>query len=178
MTLDKQLAYARHYPAINWLTSYSEYIEDLTPWFSEHVQHDFMDCRAEIVKILQEESNLMEIVKLIGGDVLPDDQKLTLEIARVVRIGFLQQNAYHKNDTYVPLPKQYRMMKLIIKLYRVSERLVGEGIPMSYIKDSNFYEEIVKVKYEIDNDHLERFDEYEKKIDQFYDDMKNAFNAR
>ena len=178
LTLDKQLAYARHYPAINWLTSYSEYIEDLTPWFSEHVQHDFMDCRAEIVKILQEESNLMEIVKLIGGDVLPDDQKLTLEIARVVRIGFLQQNAYHKNDTYVPLPKQYRMMKLIIKLYRVSERLVGEGIPMSYIKDSNFYEEIVKVKYEIDNDHLERFDEYEKKIDQFYDDMKNAFNAR
>ena len=176
--LDKNLAYSRHFPAINWLTSYSEYIEDLTPWFSEHVQHDFMDCRAEIVKILQEESNLMEIVKLIGGDVLPDDQKLTLEIARVVRIGFLQQNAYHKNDTYVPLPKQYRMMKLIIKLYRVSERLVGEGIPMSYIKDSNFYEEIVKVKYEIDNDHLERFDEYEKKIDQFYDDMKNAFNAR
>ena len=91
--LDKSLAYARHFPAIHWLTSYSEYLEDLSPWYRTHVSPKFVTDRNQIMAILNQESSLMEIVKLIGSDVLPDDQKLTLEIARVIRLGFLQQNA-------------------------------------------------------------------------------------
>ncbi len=95
--LDKSLAYARHFPAIHWLTSYSEYLEDLTPWYREHVSPKICRYdRNQIMAILNQESSLMEIVKLIGSDVLPDDQKLTLEIARVIRLGFLQQNAFHQ----------------------------------------------------------------------------------
>lgn len=110
--LDKSLAYARHFPAIHWLTSYSEYLGDLSYWYSEHVSPKFVDYRNRIMAILNSESSLMEIVKLIGSDVLPDDQKLTLEIARVVRLGFLQQNAFHPDDTCVSLEKQFKMMLL------------------------------------------------------------------
>ena len=101
--LDKSLAYARHFPAIHWLTSYSEYLNDLAPWYKDNVDPNFTDHRNQLVAILNQESSLMEIVKLIGSDVLPDDQKLTLEIARVIRLGFLQQNAFHKDDTCVPM---------------------------------------------------------------------------
>ena len=112
--LDKSLAYARHFPAIHWLTSYSEYLEDLAPWYADNVGSDFVDYRNQIVALLNQESSLMEIVKLIGSDVLPDDQKLILEISRVIRLGFLQQNAFHKEDTCVPLEKQMKMMELLI----------------------------------------------------------------
>ncbi len=101
--LDKSLAYARHYPAINWITSYSEYVEELSDWYAENADKDFMSLRGKVVKILSEENSLMDIVKLIGSDVLPEEQKLTLEIARVIRVGLLQQNAYHAIDTYVPI---------------------------------------------------------------------------
>ena len=97
--LDKSLAYARHFPAIHWLTSYSEYVQDLAPWYNAKAGKDFVANRNRLMAILNQESALMEIVKLIGSDVLPDDQKLTLEIARVVRLGYLQQNAFHKDDT-------------------------------------------------------------------------------
>ena len=106
--LDKSLAYARHFPAIHWLTSYSEYLEDLTPWYRDHVSPKFVADRNQLMAILNQESSLMEIVKLIGSDVLPDDQKLTLEIARVIRLGFLQQNAFHAEDTCVPMEKQFK----------------------------------------------------------------------
>ena len=109
--LDKALAYARHYPAVNWNDSYSEYVGDLSGWYRKNVGEDFTDCRSRISALLQEENALMEIVKLIGADVLPDDQKLVIETARVIRVGFLQQNARHEEDTYVPLDKQLRMMQ-------------------------------------------------------------------
>ncbi|MEE0685362.1 MAG: V-type ATP synthase subunit A, partial [Lachnospiraceae bacterium] len=112
--LDKSLAYARHFPAIHWLTSYSEYTEDLSQWYEDYVGIDFVKCRNKILAILNQESSLQEIVKLIGSDVLPDDQKLILEIARVIRLGFLQQNAFHKDDTCVPLEKQLKMMETIL----------------------------------------------------------------
>lgn len=115
--LDKNLAYARHYPAINWNMSYSEYSDDLAEYYNEHVGEEFCRYRQEISTLLVEENNLMEIVKLIGADVLPDDQKLIIEIARVIRVGFLQQNAFHKDDTFVPLEKQKLMMKAILLLY-------------------------------------------------------------
>ena len=127
--LDKSLAYARHYPAIHWLSSYSEYISDLAPWYKDHVAKDFMDCRNRLMVILNQESSLMEIVKLIGSDVLPDDQKLVLEISRVVRLGFLQQNAFHSEDTCVPMEKQMKMMETILYLYDKSKALITMGMP-------------------------------------------------
>ena len=107
--LDRSLAYARHYPAINWINSYSEYIDDLTPWYDTNLSPAFCASAMKSMAILQEESNLNEIVKLIGADVLPDGQKLTLEIACVIRLGFLQQNAFHADDTYMcRLPSRQR----------------------------------------------------------------------
>lgn len=101
--LDKQLAYARHYPAINWVNSYSEYYEDMKKWYRENADSTFDIKRAELLRLLQEENKLLEIVKLIGSDILPDEQKLILEVSKVIRQGFLQQNAYHEVDTYVPV---------------------------------------------------------------------------
>lgn len=165
--LDKSLAYARHYPAINWLTSYSEYTDDLKKWYEENVDSEFMTVRGEIMKILREESSLMDIVKLIGSDVLPEDQKLVLEIAKVIRVGFLQQNAFHKNDTYVPLSKQFLMLKTALKLYEKCKELVTEeAIPVSQIAKSGIFEEVIKIKYTVENDNLEEFDDILKKIDE------------
>ena len=165
--LDKSLAYARHYPAINWLTSYSEYTDDLAPWYNENVSEEFLPARNEIVRILREESSLMDIVKLIGADVLPEDQKLVLEIARVIRIGILQQNAYHMNDTYVPLSKQFMMIKVVLYLYEKCRKLVAEeAIPVSLIRESGIFETVIKIKYDIENDKLEKFDDIFEKIDE------------
>lgn len=165
--LDKSLAYARHYPAINWLTSYSEYADSISPWYMEHVSKEFPQARAELMAILREESSLMEIVKLIGADVLPEDQKLTLEIARVIRVGFLQQNAYHINDTYVPMNKQFLMVKVILSLYDKCRKFVNdEAIPVSQIKKTGIFDEVVKMKYDIENDKPEKFDAILKKIDE------------
>lgn len=163
--LDKALAYARHYPAINWMSSYSEYFGDLDPWFAKNVGEDFIRYRNQINSILQEENKLMEIVKLIGSDVLPDDQKLVIEIARVIRVGFLQQNAFHPDDTFVPLEKQKLMMKVILHLYQKAKQLVAASVPLSGISESGLFDKLVKMKYDIPNNKLEMFDDYMTDID-------------
>lgn len=166
--LDKSLAYARHFPAIHWLTSYSEYLNDLAPWYTENVGSDFIDCRNQILSLLTQENQLNEIVKLIGSDVLPDDQKLVLEIARVIRLGFVQQNAYHPSDTYVPLDKQLKMMHTILYLYSKSKQLIGMNMPMSLLKQEDIFEKIISIKYDVANDELFKFDHYTAMIDDFY----------
>lgn len=167
--LDKALAYARHFPAIHWLTSYSEYLEDLTPWYRDHVSPKFVADRNQLMAILNQESSLMEIVKLIGSDVLPDDQKLTLEIARVIRLGFLQQNAFHQEDTCVPMEKQFEMMEIILYLYEKSKALINRGMPVSVLKEDNIFERIISIKYDVPNNQLDKFEQYRKDIDAFYD---------
>ena len=167
--LDKSLAYARHFPAMHWLTSYSEYINDLSSWYMDNVDKRFVDDRNRLMALLVQESSLMEIVKLIGADVLPDDQKLVLEIAKVIRLGFLQQNAFHKDDTSVPLIKQFKMMEVILYLYKKSRSLVSMGMPVSVLKEENIFDKIISIKYDVPNDRLEMFDDYMKMIDGFYD---------
>lgn len=167
--LDKSLAYARHLPAIHWLTSYSEYVSDLAPWYTDNVAADFINCRNQILSLLSQENSLNEIVKLIGSDVLPDDQKLVLEIARIIRLGFLQQNAFHKEDTYVPMEKQYKMMEIILYLYAKCKKLVAMNMPMSLIREDHIFEKLVSIKYDVANKDLYKFDEYKKLIDEFYD---------
>ena len=169
--LDKSLAYARHFPAIHWLSSYSEYLNDLAPWYTEHVDKRFVDYRNRLMAILTQESSLMEIVKLIGADVLPDDQKLTLEIARVIRVGFLQQNAFHKEDTCVPMSKQFKMMEVILYLYQKSRSLISMGMPMSVLKEDGIFDQVIAIKYDIPNDRLDLLDDFKKRIDRFYDSV-------
>ena len=174
--LDKSLAYSRHFPAIHWLTSYSEYIIDLGGWYQDHVSPKFVDYRNRLMALLNQESSLMEIVKLIGGDVLPDDQKLILEIARVIRLGFLQQNAFHKDDTCVSMQKQFLMMDTILYLYKQSRALVTMGHPMSVLKQEDIFERVIAIKYDVPNDQLELFAQYKRDIDTFYQTVleKNA----
>lgn len=167
--LDKSLAYARHYPAINWNDSYSEYMDDLSDYFEENVNREFMNYRLEITKLLHEENKLMEIVKLIGSDVLPEDQKLVIEIARVIRVGFLQQNAYHKDDTYVPLEKQFLMMKTILCLYEFSRKAVASGVTTDALLSTGLFEKVIKIKYDIPNDKPEMFRELDTEIAKVID---------
>lgn len=168
LALDKSLAYARHYPAINWLTSYSEYIPDLTAWYETNVGPTFVQCRNEILNLLTMENRLNEIVKLIGSDVLPDDQKLVLEIARVIRLGFLQQNVFHKEDTYVPMEKQLRMMEIILHLYDRCKALIDRNMPMALLRESDIFEKIISIKYDVANDKLEQLNLYDDRIEEFY----------
>ena len=155
--LDKSLAYERHYPAINWTTSYSEYVDDIAEFYEKNAGEKFMDYRQEISNILVEENQLMEIVKLIGSDVLPDEQKLIIELARVIRVGFLQQNAYHKDDTFVPLSKQMLMMETILLLYHNALSAIKALVPMSEILSCGMFEKVIKIKYDIPNDKPEQF---------------------
>ena len=163
--LDKSLAYMRHYPAVNWTDSYSEYIDDLTRWYDKNVAHDFIDLRQEMQSILHEEAQLMEIVKLIGSDVLPEDQKLTLEIGRVVRVGYLQQNSFHPEDTYVSLEKQYKMLKVIHYLRQACIPYVQKHIPVSLMTQTGVFDEVIKMKYDVPNNNLALLDTYNEKID-------------
>ena len=164
--LDKSLAYARHYPAINWMESYSEYDGDLSNWYNTNVDPLFMKYRGAILAILREESSLMEIVKLIGSDVLPDYQKLIMEIAKVIRVGFLQQNAYHKDDTYVPLEKQFLMMKTILKLNEKAKTVTDAGIPLARLTETGIFEKLLKMKSDIGNNDTAAFDRLNKEIDE------------
>ncbi len=175
-TLDKSLAYARHYPAINWITSYSEYIEELRNFY-DGIDPNFLEFRQRMQSLLNEEAQLMEIVKLIGSDVLPDDQKLIIEVARVIRVGFLQQNAFHKDDTYVPLEKQLKMMEVILYLYDKARALIQKNMPVSTIMELGLFDKVVKMKYDVPNDHLELFDDYFSEIDAKLAEAESKFNV-
>lgn len=164
--LDKALAYARHYFAINWNQSYSEYVPDLERWFNKNVDPKFIRDRQELATILAEETKLMEIVKLMGSDVLPDDQKLTIEVAKLVRVGYLQQNAFHPDDTYVPLEKQLKMMEVILYLNKRGKEVVNAGKPMRLLVETGIFDKVVKMKYDVPNNNLALFDEYYKDIDE------------
>lgn len=168
--LDKALAYARHYFAINWTQSYSDYVYDLEKWYDQNVGSDFVSDRQQLSFILAEESRLNEIVNLMGPDVLPEDQKLVMEIAKVVRVGYLQQNSFHKDDTYVPLAKQLKMMDVILYLNKKCQEAVAQGKVVRAISETGIFEQLIKMKYDIPNDHIE-------KLDTYYQDIDNALKS-
>lgn len=170
--LDKALAYARHYFAINWNQSYSEYVTDLEKWYNKNIDVRFLRDRQQLTALLAEETKLMEIVKLIGSDVLPDDQKLVIEISKVIRVGYLQQNAFHKDDTYVPLIKQLKMMDVILHLYKRAKEVVVSGKALSSVLELGLFEKVTKMKYDVPNDHLEILDSYFSMIDKAIDQVQ------
>jgi len=162
--LDRALAYARHFPSINWQGSYSEYYPELAPWYKEKLGPDYLDCRLRIKALLHEEGALLEIAKLIGTDILPDDQKLVIEIARVIRVGFLQQNAFHRTDTYMTLENQLALMQTILHLFDRAKALTDQSIPLSQLKVTGIFDALVKLKLEL-GDHPEEAAAFRSKID-------------
>jgi len=167
--LDKNLAYARHFPAIHWIYSYSEYQDELAAWYSENVSPAFLESRARIMKLLSQEAELMEIVKLIGADVLPDNQRLILEISKLIRIGFAQQNAYHSFDTYTSFAKQLKIMEIILYLYEKCEALVEKNLPIGIMLKDGIFEEVAAIKYNIKNEDSYLIDEFYGAIDEFFE---------
>lgn len=167
--LDKNLAYIRHYPAVNYLTSYSGYTAMIKEYYDDNISPELLKLRAKMMKLLSEDDKLNQIVQLVGEDVLPNDQRILIEMAKVLKKGFLQQNAMHEVDSYVPLDKQYRMLQVIDNLYDSAETAVKKQIALTKIKNDDLFEEVIKMKYNIPNeDYDEKFDELNKKIKDYF----------
>jgi len=170
--LDSALAYKRHFPAINWLTSYSLYLDDVEGWFNENVEADWMESRQKLMSLLQEESELEEIVKMVGMDALSAGDRLKMEAARSIREDFLHQNSFHEVDTYTSLQKQYLMMKLVIAFYEESAEALEKGAPVQKLIDLAVREKIGRFKYTLDADLIA---EYEKIAKELNAEIANAF---
>ncbi len=169
--LDSNLAYKRHFPAINWLNSYSLYIDSVGKWFCEHVNENWLNLRHECVKILGEEANLEEIVKLVGMDALSASDRLKLEIARSIREDFLHQNAFNEVDTYTSLNKQFLMLNLIFKFQETANELITNGVEVEEILKFKSREKIGRFKY-VEKDDLEK--EYEEILKEMAKEAENA----
>lgn len=175
LALDKNLAYARHYPAINWMESYSGYVKLLTDWYEDNVAEDSIQLRNKMLDLLFQENKLQEMVMLIGEDALPDDQRWVLSIAKLIRVGFLQQNTFDDTDTYVPLEKQYRMLKIMDYLYEKGLIGLKQGIPTSVLYNEKIFDNVIKMKYNIPNDDFSGIDVLKQDIDEYYDDLMRRY---
>lgn len=172
IVLEKALAYIRHYPAVNYLTSYSEYIPSLKEYYEENVSSELLPLRGRAMDLLSQDDKLSQITQLVGEDVLPSDQRLVLEIAKVIKKGFLQQNANNEFDTYVPLQKQYQMLKTIDLLYRESMKAIKGRVSLTEVRNDDLFSEITRMKYNIPNeDFMDAFHKLNEKITLYYSQL-------
>ncbi|MGC2482778.1 MAG: V-type ATP synthase subunit A [Nitrososphaeraceae archaeon] len=160
--LDTRLAYSRHYPSINWMQSYSGYLEDVAKWWKQNVSEEWYNLRAESYHILQREDTLKEIVRLLGPEALPDEEKLVLEVARMIKIGILQQNSFDKVDTYCSPQKQLKQVSLMVKFYKNAQRVLKEGVSLVDIRAMPIITSLLKAKFEIADEEVSKLDELEK----------------
>lgn len=166
--LDTRLAYSRHYPSINWMQSYSGYLEDVAKWWKDNVSSEWFELRAESYQILQREDTLKEIVRLLGPEALPDEEKLILEVARMIKIGILQQNSFDKVDTYCSPQKQVKLVKLMVRFYKEALKALREGTPLADIRAMPVISSLLKAKFEIPDEEVQRLDGLENgMIEQF-----------
>lgn len=166
--LDTRLAYSRHYPSINWMQSYSGYLEDVSKWWKEEVSSEWFELRGESYQILQREDTLKEIVRLLGPEALPDEEKLVLEVARMIKIGILQQNSFDKVDTYCSPQKQVKLVKLMVRFYKEALKALREGTPLADIRAMPVISSLLKAKFEIPDEEVQRLDRLENEmIEQF-----------
>lgn len=168
--LDAKLAYSRHYPSINWMNSYSGYLADIAKWWGENINEDWLSLRSEAYGILQREDTLKEIVRLLGPEALPDEEKLILEVARMVKIGLLQQNSFDDVDTYCSPEKQYKLLKLLVDFYRKGQQALKEGAALSDIRAMSVVTLILKARMDVKDDEM-------PKLDQLDSDMQEQFKA-
>jgi len=164
--LDKSLASARHFPAINWLDSYSEYIEDVADWWREKTGKDWFGMRGRAMELLSEENRLSQIVKLVGPDALPYAERMVLETSRLIREGILQQNATDPVDAYSPVEKQIRMLELVLNFHERGMSIVKRGAPINLIHDLPVVDQLIRMKSNISNDQMEKFEDVQKAIDE------------
>lgn len=166
--LDTRLAYSRHYPSINWMQSYSGYLEDVSKWWKQNVSAEWYDLRAESYHILQREDTLKEIVRLLGPEALPDEEKLVLEVARMIKIGILQQNSFDKVDTYCGPEKQIKLVKLMVNFYKEAQKSLKEGASLPDIRAMPIITTLLKAKFEIPDDQVAKLDSINGQMsDQF-----------
>ncbi len=166
--LDARLAYSRHYPSINWMNSYSGYLSDVEKWWKSNVNEDWLNLRNEAYEVLQREDTLKEIVRLLGPEALPDDEKLILEVARMIKIGFLQQNSFDKVDTYCSPEKQFKLLKLLVEFYKSGQRALKENASLADIRALPIISNLLKARMDIPDDQLEQ-------LDQLSHDMNEQF---
>jgi len=162
--LDTRLAYSRHYPSINWMQSYSGYLEDISKWWKENVSPDWYDLRAESYHILQREDTLKEIVRLLGPEALPDEEKLVMEVARMLKIGILQQNSFDKVDTYCSPVKQLKLVRLMVKFYKEAQKALKEGKTLADIRALPIITTLLKAKFEVTDEQISKLDEIDKQL--------------
>ncbi len=166
--LDTRLAYSRHYPSINWMQSYSGYLEDVAKWWKEEVSSEWFELRGESYHILQREDTLKEIVRLLGPEALPDEEKLILEVARMIKIGILQQNSFDKVDTYCSPQKQVKLVKVMVRFYKEALKALREGTSLADIRAMPVISSLLKAKFEIPDEEVQRLDALENgMIEQF-----------
>ena len=168
--LDAQLAYRRHFPAINWLNSYSLYIEKISPWMDENVASDWTQLRIKAMSLLQEEASLEEIVRLVGIDALSEKDRLKLEVAKSLREDYLQQNAFHEVDTYASLEKQYKMLKLVLFFYDEAERALNAGVYLKELLDLEVRDKIARSKY-ISEENIKNIDAIFNELSEVIDEL-------
>ena len=164
--LDTRLAYSRHYPSINWMQSYSGYLEDVSKWWKQNVSADWYELRAQSYEILQREDTLKEIVRLLGPEALPDEEKLILELARMIKIGILQQNSFDNVDTYCSPEKQLKLVRLMIKFYKESQKALREGVPLTDIRALPIITTLLKAKFEIPDDQVSKLDNLDNRLSE------------
>jgi len=170
--LDKTLAAARHFPSVNWLDSYSEYLEDVAPWWRQQTRQDWRTLRAQAMAILDEENRLQRIVKLVGPDALPDEQRLILETARLLREAFLQQSALDETDAYSTVQKQVAMLGLILHFHERARRIIGRGAVIVEVRNLPIVNTLIRMKTAIANDDLDQFGELRKQLDEQMDRLE------
>ena len=166
--LDTRLAYSRHYPSINWMQSYSGYLEDVSKWWKQNVSAEWYGLRAESYNILQREDTLKEIVRLLGPEALPDEEKLVLEVARMIKIGILQQNSFDKVDTYCSPQKQLKQVRLMVQFYKNSQKALRDGVSLVDIRAMPVITSLLKAKFEVTDEEVSKLDTMEQEMnDQF-----------
>lgn len=170
--LDSELADARHYPSINWMQSYSGYINELDGWWHSKIDKEWSNYREEAMRILQAEDDLKNIVKLVGPEALPDKQRLILETARIIRIAFLQQNALDAVDTYCSPKKQFHMLKIIVDFHKLAERVVSRGAPIFKVTQLPVVQEIMRMKTSVPNDKLSQLEDLEGRMHQRFEELE------
>ena len=174
--LDRQLANARHYPAISWLDSYSEYVDEIASWFEEHVDHDWRANRNKIMDLLQREARLQQVVKLVGPDVLPDTQRLVLEACQLFKNAFLQQSAFDPVDMYAVIAKQTKMLRIILTFHARGDALIRKGATLVKIKRMKIYPELVRMKYTVPNDEIEKLDDIQRRLERAFDTVEAVYD--
>jgi V/A-type H+/Na+-transporting ATPase subunit A len=157
-SLDARLAYSRHYPSINWMTSYSGYIDSVSSWWAAQVDKHWADVRSDTYEILQREDALKEIVRLLGPEALPDEEKLILDVARMIQIGFLQQNAYDDTDAYCSPQKQFKMMKMFVQYHQEALKAIRSGVPLAKLRSMQVISKMLRSKFSIKNEELDKLD--------------------